>query len=132
MKWLNRPLKVGKLRVSTMDLVSSVAAALGYGGWAVFVNYEVSPMSGWRAGCVQGSYAFCSTLFLTIAIRKIYYLGGSGKRGRLIAFAVGIVIIISLPATLNLIAQTPNVIMTILPGILIGSVYVGMFAYLLE
>ena len=115
-----------------MDLISSVAALLGYGAWAVYANYSVSPVAAWRAGCVQGTYAFSSTLFLTVAIRKIYNLNKDKAYPKLIALAAGILIIITLPATLNLIAQTPNVIKTILPGVVIGSLYVGVFSYFLE
>ena len=131
-QWLNKPVRIGKLEVSGMDLLSSVAAFLGYGGWAVFANYAVSPMAAWRAGFAQGTYAFGSTLFLTVAIRKVFNAAGKGVRGKWIGFTTGMVVIISLPATLNIIAQTPNVIKTILPGIVIGSVYVGVFSKLLE
>ena len=116
---------MGKSRVSIIDVLCSVAALIGYGGWAVFANYGFSVTAAWRAGCVQGIYASTSTLLLALAIRNIYFFMGSGHRGKLIAFAAGIVIIISLPTLLNTVAQTPHVIKTILPGALIGSVYVG-------
>ena len=46
-------------------IISAILAAVGYGGWAVYINFEHGQQACITAGLVQGTYAFASTLFIT-------------------------------------------------------------------
>ena len=132
MKQLNSRICIAGKEIRIFDLVSCVLAALGYGGWAFFANFDTSASAAWRASILQGCYAFGSTLLLNTAVRTISRKLGGGPRGKTIAYICGLIIIVSIPLAIHSVAQTPNILLTIAPGVIWGSIYVGIYMYFLE
>lgn len=98
-------------------------AALAYGGWAAFSNWEYGELNIWlTAGLVQGTFAFVATLLLT---RLVLFLR-SWREGRLSAVAVFCccsTVLLAVPTLLQWLAGTPDIIQSILPGAIIGHLY---------
>ena len=119
-------------KANTSIIVTSLAAALGYGGWAVYVNYEHGVHAWMMAGAIQGTYAFLSTLFITHIARIVYLKCGCKIRGILTGFGMSFLIMLAIPLLLHNVAGTPNIWQTILPGLIWGSIYLIGFLVILE
>lgn len=104
-------------------IISAILAAVGYGGWAVYINFEHGQQACITAGLVQGTYAFASTLFITKVAHFVYQKCGYGKRGIIFGFFTSFLAMLIFPLTLHTLAATPNIIETILPGLIWGSIY---------
>lgn len=98
-------------------------AALAYGGWAAFSNWEYGDLYIWlTAGLVQGTFAFVATLLLT---RLVLFLRGwrEGRLNGLTVFLCCSSILLVVPALSQWFAGTPNILQSILPGAVIGHLY---------
>lgn len=116
---LHTVLNNAKVRI----LIPPIAGFLFYGTWAFFVNSEHGWMPACKAALTQGSYSFIVTLILALMIEWLF-VKLSGVKGRslwVLLFAVLMLAITS--STLNLVTGTPNILWTILPGLLVSSVY---------
>jgi len=119
--------------------VFAVAAFTGYGSWAVYSNVmdgsEASMIIAWRAGFIQGVYSAILTLanmlMLEFSYRR-FFSGYAPRPARLYAVASVMFAQYFLIVPIHVINGTPNIFLTLLPGIIIGSVfsyvYVSAFA----
>lgn len=103
-----------------------------YGSWAVYANFEHGQHAWVVAGLVQGIYAFISTLTVTIAASWMYKKCGCGWRGIFIGFNFSFLIMLAIPVTVHNFANTPDILETILPGLIWGSGYLSVFLVLTE
>ena len=107
-----------------------IAAVLGYGGWAVYSNRLGQPadmaMVAWRAGCIQGGYAGVLTLINISMLEALF------KRllKRLPVTSAALITLLLATATqyaviipVHLINGTPNILLTLLPGLVIGTLF---------
>jgi|SRR6185369_12063180 len=104
-------------------LLVGLGACLLFGSWALFANraHPVSDMA--RAGLAQGSFSFLSSAFSVLLLEYLYGLGRTPRRKVLLG-AVGTPAIILLTMTGgHLIAGTPNVVATLLPSWISGTVF---------
>jgi len=104
-------------------LIPPITGFLFYGAWALLINSEHGWMPACKAALTQGSYSFIVTLILALLIEWLF-VRLNGVKGRslwVLLFAVLILAITS--STLNFVAGTPNILWTILPGLLVSSVY---------
>ena len=62
-------------------LLTALLAAVGYGLWAVFANFEHGAHAWLMAGCVQAVYAFFATLSVTKVAHYIFLKCKCGFRG---------------------------------------------------
>lgn len=128
--------------LSGRDIIKKAAitliAILGYGGWAFYSN---SPINGdaelqaiaFRAGIIQGGYSGILTLTNIILLEAVLKhlnhrltLNFNMVATLTIAGAVQYAIIIPV----HLANDTPNILITLLPGFIIGTAF--SFAYLLS
>ncbi len=115
--------------MSLAPLLNAIAAAAVYGGWAAYANSEHPTMVWLRAAIVQGSTSFGITLTITLLALYAYKRAGQGRRGIAIGWLISATMMAIIPSLLHMAAGTPNILHTILPGLIIGSVY--LFTYLL-
>ena len=101
---------------------------LVYGGWAIFANFEHGRSAWLMAGIIQGIYAFGSTLAITVVAYWAYIRIGSGIQGILCSFGLSFLVMLSIPVSIHTVAGTPDILQTILPGLIWGSGY--LIAYL--
>ncbi len=106
------------------------AALLGYGSWAVYSNaMEGSAgqmLVAWRAGAIQGGYSALITLANMMMLEFAYrQFSHSQPRWPAIVSAVGAVSLLqyALIVPVHAYNGTPNILLTLLPGIIIGTVF---------
>ena len=104
-------------------LLTAIAAAIGYGGWAVYANSDHGVHAFIIAGLVQATYAFFSTFFITHVAQRTFVKYDCGVRGVLAGFGASFVVMLAIPITVHNIMGTPEILHTILPGLIWGSIY---------
>lgn len=111
------------------SLLSAVSGLLGFGIWAYWVNSEHGQLAAIKAALTQGSYSFIVTFLNTYVIECVYRCLVN-IRFRLVATAtLTSLVVCTLSWCVNTLSGTPEVMMTILPGCAISSIY--GFAYTL-
>jgi len=104
-------------------------AACVYGGWAGYSNFGESGASSWiAAAIVQGSFAFVATLLLTkCVVFLLQWRNGWLPSGA--AYCLCSMVLLVVPIAMHLIAGTPNLMQSILPGAVIGHCYLGYLIF---
>ena len=101
-------------------------AGLAYGGWSAFSNWEHGTQTALLAFLVQGAFAFTSTYVLGRIVAKTADKCAHIKNGlvqRLVVFTASSTFLWATPTALHLIAGTPNILMAMLPGLIVGHIY---------
>ncbi len=111
---------------------NAFSAMVIYGAWAVYANFEHGQHAWVVAGVVQAIYAFISTLTVTIAASWMYKKCGRGWCGVFIGFSFSFLIMLAIPVMVHNFASTPDILETILPGLIWGSGYLSVFLVLTE
>lgn len=107
--------KAGLLR----SLLSATIGLIGYGAWAWYANSGYGEAAALKAAITQGSYSFSITLVLTLLMEYLYRRSQSVL---LTALPTSLMLYIS-SYTVNYLAGTPEILMTILPGAIISTIY---------
>lgn len=114
------------------SLLAAAAGFLGYGLWAVFANSAHGSSAALRAGLVQGSYSFALTLTMSIVTEWIYAgLADLRLRAPLTVIVVAGALFVTAYG-INAAAGTPEIIATIAPGFVIGTLYTGAYVLALQ
>jgi hypothetical protein len=120
-------------RSTARALASAVVAAILYGSWAGFSNWEHGTRVALEAGLVQGAMSFLSTLTLVLVLEALFRLGvrlgGRAFHGFLLA-AVGTTSLMSaVMTTVHWVAGTPNLVITVAPSLVVGAVFFIAYAW---
>ncbi|MGK0463366.1 MAG: hypothetical protein ACJA0W_004232 [Candidatus Azotimanducaceae bacterium] len=109
------------------SLISGVAGFIVYGGWGFWVNMSHGTEMGVMAGLIQGSYSFVLTLSMTIVMEYLMRML-AGFPGRQV-ITVGMVSVgtFAVAYSIQWLNSTPEILLTIIPGFLIGAVYSGVY-----
>jgi len=112
-----------ELRPVYRSLFSAFVGFIFYGGWAYFVHMDYSQEIAIKAFFTQGLISFFVTLVLTQFMEVLFaYIKGYKLAYWFVAVLTSsLVAIISL--LVNLLVGTPEVLMTILPGLILSTVY---------
>jgi len=104
-------------------LLAATVAAFAYGGWAYFVNSSMSEQAGWRAAAIQGGYSFLLTTGMTVLMD--YFSRVFREDSQAIAKTTLTIsaICFAVAYGVHWAANTPEILMTILPGFSIGVAY---------
>lgn len=114
----------------TRSIVSGLFGFLAYGGWAFFVNYDHGLHAATKAAFTQGSYSFAVTLVMTLFMEYLFRLLANPTLRFCVTFFGTCAVLYSTSWGVNALAGTPEIFMTILPGIIIGTAYT--FGYTLS
>lgn len=114
-----------------MKLLITLIAMLGYGLWAYFANcYSGSvdnpEMIATRAGLIQGGYAGALTFLNVIMLERIYdrFIDAfSHKQTIILAVLLALLTQYAVIIPVHLFNGTPNILVTLLPGFIIGSAF---------
>ncbi len=101
-----------------------IIAALVYGSWAGFSNWQYELSKVFMAALVQGSFAFAATWLLTSTVTWLMARHSETPRPILVFFQCAFLLLI-IPAGLHFLAGTPNIIQSMLPGFVIGNIYLA-------
>ena len=107
----------------------SFFAALIYGFWAGWVNSDHGSDIALKVGLIQASYAFLSTALVTFIAQKLLEKFNFSSAARVIALLASWVVMLSIPVLLHTWQNTPDLIEAILPGAIIGTLYLGSYCY---
>lgn len=108
-------------RYSTLaPKLAPIVALVAYGSWAAYSNMAFGNRAMLLAFAVQGSFAFLSTWLLT---RLVMWLLARGRSNRAMIFTQCSFLLCSIPAGLHALAETPNILQAMLPGLVAGNAY---------
>lgn len=102
---------------------SAIAAFIGYGGWAFYANYAHGTLTGLKATLTQGGYSFLLTLSLSWIMESLYQSVDSPQARFPVTFLSTCLLLYTTAWGINALLGTPEILMTILPGAIIGTVY---------
>jgi len=111
------------------SLVAGLAAFGGYGGWAFLVNADHGFPLAVRALLVQGTYSFVLTLSSTLLMEYLYRRLFAMPGAAWLTVVITVALLFTTAYGINLAAGTPEIVMTILPGFLIGSGYTVAYVF---
>jgi quinol-cytochrome oxidoreductase complex cytochrome b subunit len=125
---MNNILKNAAIRL----LVPPIAGLLFYGSWAFWANHEYGSNIAYKAACTQGLYSFIITLVFSLCMEALFK---ALQHVPLRSFWVVITACFSLYITswsVNYVAGTPNILLTILPGAIISTLYILVYVFTLR
>lgn len=114
------------------SLLSATAGALIYGSWAYWVNMSDGTEMAITTGVVQGSFSFVLTLSMTLILEYLYRFLGPGTGAVIGTTAAVSAFMFTTAYSLQWAAGSGEILMTILPGYLIGTAYAASYAISLE
>lgn len=113
-------------------LLPPIAGFFFYGGWAYLANFGHSSTAAFKAFFTQGSYSFVITLTLALAIEGMFrWMKKIAYRACWVTL-IACLMLYSSSWTVNYIAGTPNIILTILPGAIVSTVYTILYVWTLN
>lgn len=119
-------------RSSHRSLVAAVLAGSVYAVWAYLVNDSHGVEAGTSAAAVQGGYSFGSALATTLLLDWLRgALGPSRSAGSLTVF-LAFALLTSTGALLHWLAGTPEILVTLMPGMAIGTSYSAIYVFALN
>ena len=107
----------------TRSIVSGVAGFVVYGGWAFYANYDHGVDAAMKAAFTQGCYSFTVTLVMTLLMEALFRLLANPTLRFCVTFFGTCAVLYSTSWGVNVLAGTPEIFMTILPGVIIGTAY---------
>ena len=104
------------------SVASAIAGMLVYGGWAVYANFDHGLAIAQRSGFVQGSYSFVLTFLMTLVTESLFAKIAPRYRMALTTVLVSVILFTS-AYSIHMLVGTPEILMTIFPGFVIGTAY---------
>jgi len=108
------------------SLLAACAGLVGYGSWALFINYSAGIEMALRAAALQGGYSFVLTLGMTLAIERLFQ-GLPQKHAVWLTIALSGIATWCVAFGIHTLNGTPNIIATILPGFIVGIIYASVY-----
>ena len=113
------------------SLFAATASLIGYGGWAFFVNQSAGIEMGLRAAALQGGYSFLLTLSAALVTEKLHQ-SLPARHSRWLTVAATSAVVGAVAFGIHYLNGTPHILVTILPGIVIGALFTTMYVVVLE
>lgn len=114
---------VGAANPLVRSMVAGVVGFLGYGGWAYFANMAHGMEIALRAALAQGMYCLGITFAMTLLTEYLFLRGGAVWR----VITLVSVFLLAGAYLIHFYIETPEILLTILPGWSIGLVYTTVY-----
>lgn len=114
------------------SMLAATAGLAVYGLWAFVVNYDHGIDAGIRAALVQGGYSFALTFCMTWLMERLYTCLRPRAHAAWIASGITMVLLFATAWCINRVARTPEILATIMPGFVIGSIYTIVYMQALD
>ncbi len=101
---------------------------LAYGGWAAYANSAHGSWIALRSGLAQGSMSFIVTLSSVMLMRAIFRIEGPVWLRASAAALGSLLVIYSFIVGVHLVIGTPEILLTMLPGIPITVGFCAVFS----
>ena len=105
------------------QIMIALIAAVAYGSWAFYANWQHAYAAGIKAACVQGLLSFSVTFVMTVAMEWVFRSCQQEQIRFLLTAFVPLSCILLLMASVHLAVGTPDIIKTITPSAIAGSIY---------
>ncbi len=109
------------------SFLSGIAGFIAYGGWAYYVNLDHDADLAMMIGLVQGSYSFVLTFVMTLTTESLYKRFKESKNQVLFVMITVCAGLFTTPYVIHMFIGTPEILMTILPGFVIGMIYTWVY-----
>ncbi len=114
------------------SLLSAMARMLFYGAWAFYVNSAYGFSVAMKAGIIQGMNSFFLTFVMSIVMEQFFKCFSLALLRFLATFLSSSILVCLFSWTVNYLANTPEILMTILPGCIVSTVYAFSYTLALE
>lgn len=120
------------LRLLTDSIVGAMLGAAVYAAWAVWANRQAGLEMALSAGIGHWLTSAVLTYFGTRWMRSLFRLGD--RHGTRIAFAFigGLALTYAALLAVHLAIGTPELLLTLLPGVIPNLLFCGSYAHLLQ
>lgn len=112
--------------------VPPISGFLFYGSWAVWVNHSHGWGDAITAGLTQGSYSFSITLVLAIVVEYLFQHLAHIPLRSLWVFLVAALLLATTSFGVNYLTGTPEIIWTVLPGLMVSLTYTVIYIFALN
>ena len=101
----------------------AVGAGCMYGAWALWANLGHGAAAGWRAAATQFVVSFVVTLTITTLMEQVHARQSSrlARAGGALAASIGTTVALTL--ALHWASGTPEILATVVPVLVLGSLY---------
>jgi len=113
-------------------LLSAFAAFVGYGAWAFYANHAYISAVSIKAALTQGSYSFVLTLSMSSFMEFLHQALGKARIRLPLTILITSLFLYTTSWGINKLLRTPEILMTILPGMIIGTLYTFSYGLTLE
>ena len=97
--------------------------------WAFYINSSVSTSAGIKAGLVQGLFSFIFTLVVISVLTKLYHHFEQPWLKRILPTGLTVLMLLSILVTVHTMANTPEIIKTIAPSLIVATLFCSYTAY---
>ena len=104
-------------------LLAAAIGFIGYGSWGYYINFCHGNSAALKALVTQGSYSFTLTLIAAFIMEWLFQLSSKPVTRFCLTFFITSLLLYSSSWGVNMWAGTPEILLTILPGAIIGTVY---------
>ena len=119
-------------KVITNKWFSAIIAFVLWGGWAFYNNKGSGVSFGLRAGFVQGGFSFISTIIMASLTEHLIKINGYSLLARIFSALLISFSSLSVIASIHYLAQTPNILSTIIPPGTVALTYCILYAFSLK
>lgn len=109
------------------SLLAGLAGFVGYGGWAWFANYDHGADIAMRSGLIQGGYSLVLTFLMTIVTEYLFTIWQHHSSAAIRTTLLVSTILFCSAYTIHMLVGTPEILMTITPGFVIGTIYTYVY-----
>lgn len=113
-------------------IVPPISGFLFYGAWAMLINFSHGSEHAIKAGLTQGSYSFCITLILALLVEGLFVRLANIRFKNLWVFLAAALLLTTTSVSLNWLAGTPEILWTVLPGLMVSLVYTVVYIFTLN
>ena len=112
--------------------IAGVAGFVAYGSWAVYANFDHGTAIAVRSGLVQGTYSLILTFLMTSATEWLFSKLAGMAMGAVATTGIVCLLLFASSYGINALVGTPEILMTILPGFIFGSIYTSVYVWGLQ
>ncbi len=108
-------------------ILTSTAAFIVYGSWALFINFSYGLSIALWACFAQGISSTLSTLLITTLIELFFTQFGHSKIALLLSGLLPPTLTTFIHAAMQWIVRTPDITITILPSVVMGYIFSALY-----
>lgn len=114
------------------SIISSIAAFIGYGTWSAFANYNHGFEMVTKIVLIYGAYSAVATLIYSNVMEYVFQRCSNNQYNSIITIIITCTIMYSTSVFINILIGTPELLLTIAPGIIISTIFAMGYVKILQ